>query len=117
MYGLDSDQSLDFLEQAVLLQICVGENELLFRFEGEITLAVESDLRIRQPQLDQLFSSSVEAARIAVDFLGRAVTTVRVAAEGTLVVDFGLGMSLEILDSSSAYESYTLTWPGGEIVV
>ena len=117
MFGLDPNQSFEFLERTVLLQLCVGQNELIFRFDGDIELAVESELRIRNSRFDQRFSKSIEAARVAIDFLGREVSAVKARPDGTLNVEFGTAMSIEVYDSSMYYESYTLTWPKGLIVV
>ncbi len=38
---LNVDTSLSFLQNEKLLQVCVGENELLLLFGGEITATIE----------------------------------------------------------------------------
>lgn len=117
MFGLNPQQSFEFLEHAALIQICVGENEIVFHFDKEIVLAVESDLRIATSSLDRRFTSSVEAAREALELLGSEVSAVQAHTDGTLTIAFGQTKTLELYDSSPYHESYRVRWPEGSVVV
>jgi len=117
MYGLDANQTFEFLEGGRLVQLCVGENELIFRFEGDVTLVVESDLRLHDGEKDHLCSSSVEAARAALGLVGDRIKSAHSLPPGTLRLEFDSARWIEIYDSSSEFESYQLTWQHGAIVV
>jgi hypothetical protein len=41
MYGLDKDMDLSFFSEKELLQVCVGEYQIIIRFDGDITLSLE----------------------------------------------------------------------------
>jgi hypothetical protein len=117
VYGLDTTRSFDFLNQALLTQVCVGQNELILRFDGDIVLRVESELRVLIAQRDERFVDPIEASRAIVSFLGHEVTAARAPSRGSLELHFGPSMLIEVFDSSANYESFSLEWPGGAIIV
>jgi hypothetical protein len=117
VFGLDVSQSFDFFVGGLLSQVCVGQNELILHFDNDTRMLVESELRIRSPHAESHFSDSVEAGRAATYLLGLEVSSARAMSDRTLRIEFGTAASVEVYDSESHYESFTVMWPGGTIVV
>jgi hypothetical protein len=107
MKELPIERDLDFLVGSTLLQVCIGENELILRFDEEISITIESKFLVRDSNgLETAFDSSRSAAASLVKLLSDTVKNVLGQSDGTLRLWFTRGDILEIFDSSEGYESY-----------
>jgi hypothetical protein len=117
MYGLAEDVDLRFLDGAVVQQVCIGENEVIFKFRGDICITVESRFLVSVGGVEAQFEDAPTSASHSVALLGERVTGTRIAGGGTLVLDMSGEKRLELYDSSPSYESYQISHGIETIVV
>jgi len=94
---------------SALLQVCIGQNEVILRFDREISITIESRFLVRDPDgYEAVFESAPRAAALLADLLADSVTEVLGDKDGTLRMSFAKGGILEVYDSSKDYESYQI---------
>lgn len=109
MYGLPSDLDLEFLVGLTLLQVCVGANEVILRFDQDVSITMETRIRARYADgKDVVFDCAPLAAVSLVAFLSDSITEVLGQRDGTLRMSFSRGGLIEVYDSSKDYESYQI---------
>lgn len=109
MYGLPSDLDLGFIVGSTLLQVCIGQNEVILRFDMEISITIESRFLVRDPSgHEAVFESAPRGAASLVNLLAESVVGVNGDEDGTLRLSFGKGGILEVYDASKEYESYQI---------
>ncbi len=109
MYGLPSDLDLSFLMHACLLQVCIGANEVILKFDREVTITIESRFRVRGANgHEAVFEDAPSSAACLVELLSDSITDVLGHQDGTLSLSFAQGGLVEIYDSSKHYESYQI---------
>ena len=110
MHGLATDTDVSFLREAPLIQICVGENEVILRLDPGISVTIESSVRLVSPGGEELISDeSLQIAPAVLPLLGSTVADVSILPPGTLRLTWSSGHVLDVLDSVEHYESYTIT--------
>ena len=118
MYGLKEETDVSFLKGRELIQVAVGCYQIIFAFDEETTISVESGYELHANEGTTVWTpGKVHTAASALDLLGRTITEVRGEVSGTLTITFSGGDLLVISDSSKHYESYQITKPGCTIVV
>ncbi len=108
MHGLPKDVDLSFLADAELLQVCFGSNEVILKFDKEISITVESRFRVRIDECEEDYDDASPSAALLVRFLSSSITEVVGQEDGTLHLEFSQGGTIEIYDSSQEYESYQI---------
>jgi Family of unknown function (DUF6188) len=109
MYGLSAEHDLSFLMGSTLLQVCIGENEAILRFNNEISITIESKFLVQDSSgLKTTFDDARSAAGPLVKLLSDTITKVLGQRDGTLRLCFTRGDILEIYDSFESYESYQI---------
>jgi Family of unknown function (DUF6188) len=118
MYGLDTSIDLSFLKGREMIQIAIGIHQVIFAFDQETRISIESEFRlVCRGGGFEWKPGMPEAAAPSVRLLGAAIERVDGQKDGTLVLGFSTGDSLTVLDNSKEYESYTITRRGETIVV
>ncbi len=118
MYGLPQDTDLTFLKGKQLLQVCIGYNEVILHFDGNVTITAQTEIGHNSGrELSAIYKTAIPAAPALVRFLHESVLNASVVSPGTLKLDFSNGEGLEIYDTSSQYESYQINYEGRTIVV
>ena len=118
MYGLSENTDLSFLRGKQLLQVCIGYNEVIMNFDRDLSITAQTDIGHKSAKLPgTIYKTSIAVTPVLVGFLHESVANVSVAPPGTLVLEFSNGETLEIHDTSSQYESYTINYEGKIIVV
>jgi Family of unknown function (DUF6188) len=105
MYKLPTDLELSFVTGAQLLQVCVGQNEVIVNFDRNIRITILSEIEV---SVAAPAESNTRSARIAalLDLLGAQVVHAAITAAGALVVRFESGTTLEVLEDNECYESF-----------
>jgi hypothetical protein len=116
--GLPIGTDLSFLAHAILIQLCVGENEVILHLEPSIAITIESSVRLEHSD-GALFSSedAREMASRLLPLLGKRIVEASVARPGSLRLTWTDGEVLDVLDSSKPYESYSIMHGDSLIVV
>lgn len=109
MYGLPPDADLSFLVGAALLQVCIGENEVILNLDLDISIMVSSVVQVVSP--DGAAEQHDQPAVIGVSILGlvgKTITDAHGDESGTTALRWENGQVIRILDSWKEYESYTI---------
>lgn len=117
MNGLDTSIDLSFLCGREVIQVAVGIFQVVFAFDEQVSISVESEFRFGFPDHCVWRTGEAQAAAPALRLLGARVEQVRSQGDGTLDLSFSNGDCLTILDSNKEFESYTIIRPGQTIVV
>ena len=117
MNGLDAAIDLSFLRGREVIQITIGIFQILFIFDEQVQISVESEFRFGSTDSCVWLPGMPQAAGPALRLLGARVEQVRSQRDGTLDLIFSNGDTLTILDSSKEFESYNIARPGQTIVV
>ena len=118
MYGLPLDTDFEFMVGAQLIQVGIGENEVILHFEPptSITIAGEARLTI-DGRLAEQFAGATVIGTALVPLLGDSIREASAHPGGLLRIAWTAGAILELLDSWDRYESYTVTCGDRVIVV
>ena len=109
MYGLPPNTDVSFLNGKLLRQVCIGFNEIILRFDDNVTLTAQTDIGHRSGGIiTAIYKHSMSVAPVVVKLLHKAVVSASCQQPGTLILDFGDDEGLEFYDSSPQYESYTI---------
>jgi hypothetical protein len=118
VYGLPSDTDLDFLKGSQLIQVSVGENETILRFDPGISIMVASAVHLIEPgRTDANLCDAREVGSRLLPLLGDHIAAAVAIPPGTLRLAWSSGTVLEIIDSWDRFESYTITYGDRVIVV
>ena len=113
MYGLPESVDLGFLSGSTLVQICVGENDLILNFYKDVSITVESCVGCEDGSgAVQRFGDFRQAAGMLFAFLGQDVRVAVRASQTTLVLEFESGKRIEIYDDSEQFESFVIRYEG-----
>jgi hypothetical protein len=119
MRGLKKGVDLSFFIGRELIQICVGQNEVILRFHKEdLWIRIQSEI-VHEDSLKRRCSYnnySIAALSIG-NLLGHRITHVHGTEDGTLSLSFDNDEKLEILDTDPAFESYAISHDGVMISV
>lgn len=108
MNDLPPDIDLSFLVGATLIQVCVGDTEVILNLYPEAEVTAASTVRIgggRGPGV--VFESSKLAGLALLDLLGDSVSAASGAADGTLTLQWSSGRRVEICDTFSGVREGT----------
>ncbi|MDP9175114.1 MAG: hypothetical protein M3O30_14800 [Planctomycetota bacterium] len=110
---------LDFLTGVMLMQVCIGANDIILRFQNQISVNMQTDIAHRNATGDitALYKSLPAAAQMLVGFLHHKIEKAVVVDASTLRLIFSSGESIEIYDTSAQYESYQIRYADKVIVV
>jgi hypothetical protein len=113
MYGLPADVDVRFLCERELVQVAIGVYEVQLHFDSNVSIAIQCHCQVGA----QVYEPGKVAGFPLIGLLGRVVVNVMPLEQRHLRLDFDDGSSLVILENDEPYESYTVTGPGGAIVV
>src|SRR5215831_14520319 len=106
MNGLPTNADVSVLRRRTLEQVCVGRFHLALRFDGDVSIDIESPLT--------LGGSDVGPGRYEslLTLLGDEVLDATVSESGGLVLKWKGHESLLVIDVAAGYESFTVSAPG-----
>ncbi len=108
MYGLPANLDLSFLHGRVLLQLSVGQNEVILNFDEDFSTTVTSSITFTFADgTYRHYTDFKEAAHTASALLGHQITSAKRKDGGTLCVKFDGDWGIEVFDDSQHYESYS----------
>jgi hypothetical protein len=97
MYGLPDHTDLSFIKDKALLQVCIGFNEVILNFDGNISITAQTDIaHTLNGEITAVYKASIPTAPMLVRFLHESVTRVSIQAPGTLVLQFSNNEGLAI---------------------
>jgi hypothetical protein len=114
MYKFKTDLNLSHLIKDELIQICIGENELIFNFHSNnsITILGEWSLINKEcHEIDKCEEHSNRKAYYIHNLLGKKIEAYNIVNPSQLNLNFEGGYTLEIYDDSDQYESCLIS-PG-----
>ena len=118
MHGLPPDVDLSFFAGCQLLQVCVGENEVILNLHADISIMIASTVRVVHPGGEtDTADRSTDIGPAVLILLGKEICEASGSPDGTLRLVWSDGSALEILDSWKEFESYTVRHGDTLIVV
>lgn len=118
MYGLPFDTDLGFLQDAPLIQVCAGENEMILNLHPNISIMIASSVRITAPrESESAFDDARDIASAMLPLVGSRVTDIAIIPPGTSRLSWSSGHVLDIVDSWREFESYIVSHGDETIVV
>jgi hypothetical protein len=118
VYGLPEDIDLSFLEGTTLIQVAIGEHEVILNLHPGVSIMAQSTVRLSDPTGPfRTFDDPRAAGAATLTLLGADIAGVAGSTDGTLSIRRQSGWTLEISDDSEADESYTITHGDRVIVV
>ena len=117
MYGVPEKERLIGLIGKELLQICFGVHQVIFNFDQNVQITIESRIERSVPRRgasnrDECCSRESFLTKL----LGSTVSDVDRIDDKTLRLTFSSGKSIELTDDSDRYESFQIK-VGGELIV
>lgn len=107
MYGIPASTDLNFMAGMSLIQVCVGQNELILRFDEPVEIVVESDMFVHQGGVTAHERSDVILGLIGC--LASPITSLFWREDGTIVLFLDERQArIELRDANADYESYTV---------
>lgn len=97
-----------------LIQICFGENDLIFHFTGKVSIVVMSGIRLSESKYELIEIFYKNASSIC-NLLGKEVESCNISCDG-LSVSFG-DSSMIIDKDDSGFESFVLSISDRQYVV
>ena len=118
MYGLTPETDFSFLKDATLVQVAIGENEVILRFYPQCSIMIASSVSIYAPgEPEALLEDARQIGISLLPILGTDIAGASAIPPGTLRLTWRSGHTLDVLDSWRDYESYTVTTGDRVIVV
>ncbi len=117
MYRLPENIDLSFLLQKELEQICFGLHQVIFNFNGNISISVESKMRCVTETSQVLIDRYSAEASLLCSLLGYSIIQTKGQEDGTLSLIFSNNIILNIYDDNLSYESYIIRNESKTIIV
>ena len=111
MYGVPADLDLSRFKDAVLIQLCIGEGQVQFRFHPVGTISVEGKWELRDAAGSLIDGMKPNAERDALYIhvlLGKSVDGFSLDAPRSFSLRSESGYVLTIFDDSQEYESFSI---------
>ena len=116
MYGLQSSTDLTFLVGRKLEQLRLGEFDVQFSFDLDITISVQSRINYISEQESTLISAEHPyQTKDLWQLIGLKVLKIEILADGNLSISFDSDKSIIIIEIQDNFESYTI-WNNGKFI-
>jgi hypothetical protein len=112
MFPLSKDIDLSFFRNKLLLQVCVGKNEVILNFDGDVKLTILSTFRVSSDASGEVeYDESAAGGARLLSLLHDTARLATPTADGGLQLAFESGTVLVLLDTSKQYESFWIEAP------
>lgn len=113
MYGLKPEDitHLSHLQDAEIIQVCVGQADLQFHFtsNGNVSVQGRCELLDNADQVIDVWEPGTRSAMfLFLDLLGQSVTGVAIDSPKSFKFLFAKGHSLRVINVSEQYESFSV---------
>ena len=111
MYGVPADLDLSRFKGAVLINLCLGEFQVDFRFHPKVSISVEGKWELRDSTGSLIDGMKPNAQRDALYIhvlLGKRVAGFSLDAPRSFSLRFETGHVLTVFDESREYESFSI---------
>src|SRR4051812_45424403 len=108
MYRLANTEDLSFFAGIELLQVCVGTNDVILRFDRDVTLTILSDYAVGPDGATTRYERAADGALCLLPLLSSSVVGAIATDDGDLKVAFASGAVLVAFDTSERYESFSV---------
>ena len=114
MYGLPPDLDLSFFVGKRLGQVAFTESVIFFRFDGNVSVALESSFQHQTKQeVDEFRIGVLQSLPVTYSTLmrvvGRSVISASGDDEGSLAIVFDDHQVLRFFEHATPYESYSIS--------
>ena len=120
MYGVPPDLALDVLHGAEIVQLCVGEHQIILNFHPSGYISMEGHWELRDSSEHILDSAQEHSQRDSYRLhviLNRPITAHILNPPDSFALIFDTGHKLTIYDSSEHYESCAIHLPDQPMII
>ena len=118
MNGIPERIDATLLVGATLFQVCVGENEVILRFDNETSVMLECEVGVAVAGMAaQKTSRAILTGSAMLALLGTKVIEITRRSPEALTVRFERDVIVTLHDSNAHYESFSIMNGGRQIVV
>ena len=109
MYEIPSNFDFSFMKDRVLLQLGIGQNEIILNFDNDIRILIEVPIKLKSPNEKVVICDAHGADCIGLPaVLGRHVTECKMINSKAIKILFEDGTLLELEDKKERYESFSI---------
>lgn len=113
MYGLDEKTDLRFLANRKILEIQTSDFQAQIHLDENVTISIESAISVDGKRYVDMREINLVLACLAGAKVAHAVNF----GNGDISLQLADRRILTIYDSNRDFESYSITWNGGTIIV
>ena len=117
MYILARDSDLNFLNSQRIIQVCVGENEVIFNFDNNYSITVYSKLSFTQSNIQAFTLTADTAGMASLGYIGELIVDYAIDKYSNLVLVFASSKRMAIIAESQEYENYIIRGNSTIVVV
>jgi hypothetical protein len=117
MYELPAGLDVSFFAGQQLIQVAVGQNEIVFHFHPDVVVTAVGQLAFGPGGSAGSSQAGPLLAQTACALLGRMVTVARIIDSTTLRLVFDDESFVDFVDDSTSFESFIMETSPGVIVV
>ena len=118
MIHLESEKDFEFLKYKDLVQVCVGLNQVILRFDDDIVISIETPLTLQNEAGSKItYESNKDIGKELMSLLGERIVNVSVVRPRILRLAFNTGTVVDLIEDEEPYESFHIKSKGRVIVV
>lgn len=118
MYKFDQKTDLSFLQGSTLIQICVGQNEIILNFDNDVRITMLASYAVTSAlKASERFETSAAGIPSLMPLLGDKIACAIPTESGGVEVTFESNAQLELLDDSAEFESFWISGRTEKIIV
>ena len=107
MATMDTKEKFTFLHGLELVQVCVGQHQIILNFEKDASVTLECDYEV---------NGAVGDVLAVLSLLGKSATNVNGDSTGKVEISFTNGSVVVLIPRMDGMESYQMAAPGKFIV-
>lgn len=109
MYGIPPGTDLSFLTGASLLQICIGENEVILNLDHDISIMIASNVQVSSPdERPTVLEAAKDLGTVLLPLVSATILDTVSTSNGELQLIWNTGFVTTLLDTWKEFESYTV---------
>lgn len=117
MHGLTENDDFSFLVSKELIQICIGFNQVIMQFDGDISISVETPIKhIDSCGNEYIYENNKSIGSEFISLLGKGITSV-IPNAGVLKLVFDKGEAIELVEDDKAFESFHISMAAKTIAI
>jgi hypothetical protein len=116
MYKIPPNFPIDRFAGSIISQVCIGENEIIFRTSNDILINASDSFRTSIGRNSNIYSVR-SLRRYAANLVGKKIEFAEVEDSRNIVLNMSDGTCMVVMGENDHYESYTVEFGAEKYVV